>query len=145
MVARCIAVLSLVASAWGLRLPATPTHSCSTASAAPCNRRRLLAGTAALVVLSPLQATANTEPMLDKPMEGFEAGQEKRDAFLKKQKEFKKAWRKELSNLEFASNDQEATEAVQNLYTLINKNGLEIPQGVRKMDLDQVRARATQR
>jgi len=76
--------------------------------------------------------------MLDKPMEGFGADEQKRAAFLAKQKAFKKAWRKELSNLEFASNDQEAVEAVTNLFKLIQKNGLEIPEGVRKMDLDQV-------
>ena len=76
--------------------------------------------------------------MLDKPMEGFEQSSEKRAAFQAKQKAYKKAWRKELSNLEFASNDSEAIAAINALYKLINVNGLEIPEGVRKMDLDRV-------
>lgn len=71
-------------------------------------------------------------------MDGFEDGAAKRAAFLEKQKKFKKAWRKELSNLEFASGDEEATEAIGALLKLINANGFEIPEGVRKMDLDQV-------
>ena len=49
-------------------------------------------------------------------MEGFDGAAEKREAFLKKQKSFKKAWRKELSNLEFAQNDEEASAAVGALY-----------------------------
>ena len=51
---------------------------------------------------------------------------------------FKKAWRKRLSDLEFATNDAEATEAIEALIKLIYENGVEIPEGVRKMDLDQV-------
>ena len=58
--------------------------------------------------------------------------------FLKKQKVFKKAWRKQLAELEFSSNDAEAMQAIDNLIELIFKNGKEIPEGVRKMDLDQV-------
>jgi hypothetical protein len=71
-------------------------------------------------------------------MEGFTAGAEKRAAFLEKQKKYKKAWRKELSNLEFASNDAEFTESVAALTKLIRENGFQIPEGVRKQDLDQV-------
>merc|ERR1719201_1418211 len=76
--------------------------------------------------------------MLDEPMEKFTADEERRAVFLKKQKVFKKAWRKELANLEFASNDAEALEAIQGLVNLIGKNGNEIPEGVRKQDMDQV-------
>ena len=61
-----------------------------------------------------------------------------RDRFQEKQKAFKKAWRKQLSNLEFAETDAEATEAINALIKLIYENGNEIPEGVRKMDLDQV-------
>jgi len=55
-----------------------------------------------------------------------------------KQKAFKKAWRKELSNMEFAANDKEFVDAVEALYKLVRANGLEVPEGIRKMDLDQV-------
>ena len=68
----------------------------------------------------------------------FEVNYELRQKFLEKQKVFKKAWRKELANLEFCSNDAEALDAIQALVTLIIKNGKEIPEGVRKQDLDQV-------
>lgn len=106
------------------------------------SRRALLgAASAAAVGAAPLAATANTQPMLDKPVDSFAPAEEKRQAFLAKQKVFKKAWRKQLANLEFSSNDQEALEAIVELSNLINKNGFEIPEGVRKMDLDQVRAR----
>ena len=74
----------------------------------------------------------------DKPMEGFNADEEKRRKFLEKQKAFKKAWRKELSNLEFAANDAEFIAANDALFKLIKDNGFQIPEGVRKMDLDQV-------
>ena len=40
--------------------------------------------------------------------------------------------------MEFASNDAEAEEAIDALIKLIRENGTEIPEGVRKMDLDQV-------
>ena len=96
------------------------------------------AATTAALAASPLAALADTEAELDAPMAGFDAAAEKRKVFLEKQKKFKKAWRKELSNLEFASNDAEFIEAVQNLARLIIANGREIPEGVRKMDLDQV-------
>lgn len=92
----------------------------------------------AAVGLELLPASANTEAMLDKPMAGFDQGEEKRAEFQKKQKAFKKAWRKELSNMEFAANDADFVEAVTSLYKLIRTNGLEIPEGIRKMDLDQV-------
>ena len=68
----------------------------------------------------------------------FDAAAEKRKKFQEKQKAFKKAWRKQLSNLEFAETDAEATEAIEALIKLIYENGNEIPEGVRKMDLDQV-------
>jgi len=63
---------------------------------------------------------------------------EKRAAFQTKQKVFKKAWRKELAQLEFADTDAEALDAIQGLVNLIIKNGNEIPEGVRKQDMDQV-------
>ena len=88
--------------------------------------------------MAPLAASANTQAELDKPMEKFEVDAAKRQAFQARQKIFKKAWRKELSNLEFSSNDAEATEAINSLIKLIAQNGNEIPEGIRKMDLDQV-------
>lgn len=129
-------LLMALGCAHSLRIPvrsSTQLHSCT--------RRSLVAG-AALAAFSPLKAMANTEPMLDKPMAGFDVDAEKREAFKKKQKEYKKAWRKELANLEFASDDKEAIASINGLYRLINQNGLEIPEGVRKMDLDQVWANA---
>ena len=71
-------------------------------------------------------------------MDGFSADEDKRRKFLEKQKAFKKAWRKELSNLEFATSDAEFVEANDALFKLIQQNGFQIPEGVRKMDLDQV-------
>ena len=53
-------------------------------------------------------------------------------------KKFKKEWRKELGNLEFSSNDAEAVAAMKALTQLIRDNGGEIPEGVRKQDLDQI-------
>jgi hypothetical protein len=71
-------------------------------------------------------------------MEGFGTDESKRSAFKEKQKKYKKAWRKSLSDLEFATTDAEAITAVDNLYALIKENNFEVPEGVRKMDLDQV-------
>ncbi|KAL3912756.1 MAG: hypothetical protein SGPRY_008225 [Prymnesium sp.] len=45
-------------------------------------------------------------------MTGFTADESKRALFMEKQKKFKKAWRKELSNLEYATNDAEFEDAV---------------------------------
>ncbi len=131
------AILLLSSSVDGLRVPLAPRSDGVSYST---QRRGVLAGAAALVTLGPLAppAMADTEPMLDKPMEGFGTDEEKRAAFKAKQKKYKKAWRKELSNLEFASNDAEAISAVDNLYGLLKENNFEVPEGVRKMDLDQV-------
>ena len=104
---------------------------------AQLSRRAAFTGFAALGA-APLAAVANTAPELDTPMERFDIDAEKRAAFKAKNKAYKKAWRKELSNLEFASNDAEAEEAIDALIKLIRENGTEIPEGVRKMDLDQV-------
>ena len=54
--------------------------------------------------------------MLAEPMAGFSDGETKRAAFVEKQKKFKKAWRKELANLEFATNDEEFESACEGLY-----------------------------
>lgn len=105
------------------------------------SRRALVSGVGGTVAagLAPaLPAFANTSPDLAEPTAAFDAAAEKRAEFMKKQKLFKKAWRKELSNLEFATSDEEASAAVQGLIKLIFQNGNEIPEGVRKMDLDQV-------
>jgi len=100
---------------------------------------RLAAGTgAASFVLPFAPAFADTQAELDKPQVGFDTDEAKRADFLKKQKAYKKAWRKELSNLEFSSNDKEAVDAMEALYKLIKENGYEVPEGIRKQDLDQV-------
>ena len=127
-----------------------PSSSCSSchgrrlavAMGAAAGRRHVVFSVAAAAAAAALPAArparANTEAMLDKPMDGFDSGEEKRAAFLKKQKAFKKSWRKELQNLEFADNDAEFVAATDALYKMITSNGFEIPEGVRKMDLDQV-------
>ena len=132
-------------------------------------RRALLgkvaAGSAALALpLSP--ALANTAAELAEPMAQFNDGEAKRAAFMVKMKAYKKSWRKELANLEYSTSDAEAKEAVVALIKasgprhcapfawrvrstrlpgsspgaqLIRVNGNEIPEGVRKQDLDQAR------
>jgi len=103
------------------------------------NRRSALRGAAAAVLLAgPLAALADTQPELDAPVEGFNVDESRRAQFAEKNKKYKKAWRRTLSELEFAENDGEALEAVQALGKLIKENGFQIPEGVRKQDLDQV-------
>jgi hypothetical protein len=106
-------------------------------------RRQALGGAAAAALLSsgafwPGAAAANTMPDLMEPTEGFNNDEAKRAAFRDKNKKFKKAWRQELGNLEFSTNDAEAVAAMRALTQLIKENGGEIPEGVRKQDLDQI-------
>lgn len=119
--------------------PATRRAAVSCAEA-PVGRRALAGYLGAAAAASfAWPAFANTAPELGgETQAGFEAGQEKRAAFQKKQKTFKKAWRKQLSELEFSTTDEEATAAVDALFKLVIENGGEIPEGVRKQDLDQV-------
>ena len=129
--------LTLLGSACGLTVQ---PQSARAASSAHMGRRAAVTGLgSAVLAAAAAPAFADTQPMLDKPMEGFDAAADKRAAFIKKQKEFKKEWRKQLSNLEFCSNDEEALDAITKLRKLIVLNGNEIPEGVRKQDLDQVR------
>ena len=106
------------------------------------SRRTALAGalSAAVPAMLPLRpARANTEADLGgATMEGFDADADKRIKFQQAQKAYKKAWRKQLSELEFATNDEEAITAIRALFKLIQANGNEIPQGVNKQDMDQV-------
>lgn len=114
-------------------------RACGTQTA--LNRRELLATSllgAPLLASVPFAASADTQAMYDTPQAGFDSAAEKRQVFIKKQKVFKKAWRSLLSDLEFASGDAEALAAIKGLVQLIVQNGLEIPEGVRKQDLDQV-------
>lgn len=78
--------------------------------------RRELGHVCGAAIFAPLAASANTEAMLSEPMTGFSAGEAKRAEFLEKQKKYKKAWRKEISNLEFATNDAEFEAALEALY-----------------------------
>ena len=100
----------------------------------------LFPAAAALAALArpPMPAIANTEAELASPTAAFGDSEVKRAEFTKLQAKYKKAWRKELSNLEFATSDAEAVDAVSNIIKLIRQNGNEIPQGIRKQDLDQV-------
>ena len=139
---RFLIALSSVAAASCLQINPVAARSAAgsvTPSTQPLGRRAALSSAAAaLAVAMPLSALADTQAMFDESQPGFDAAAEKRKAFQQKQKIFKKSWRKELSNLEFASNDAEAAEAIEALKKLIYSNGFEIPEGVRKMDLDQV-------
>ena len=64
----------------------------------------------------------------------------KRAAFEKKARAYKKAWRQQVSNLEFASNDDEFIEAVRNLLVMIEEFGGDtLPDGKgSKVELEQV-------
>jgi len=121
-----VGCLLLVASAQGLKIPAS------------FGRRDLarLAGAGAIAV--PLAAIANTAPELSEPMKGFDATEDKRAAFLVAQKKFKKAWRKQVANFEFATTDSEAIAATDAMYKLIMDNNGQVPEGVKKADLDSV-------
>lgn len=127
--AACLLTILFASSASGFRIPSSGER---------ISRRAAVATTALSAVALPLAAFADTLPELSGSQAGFDAAAEKRAKFLAKQKVFKKAWRKELSNLEFAADDAEAEAAVEALIKLIYQNGKEIPEGVRKMDLDQV-------
>ena len=133
---RSIALLSVLLSvASGLLINPAPKQQ---ALQQRVGRRAAAGLLGAAAFAGPLAATANTQPMLDKPMEAFDADELRRRQFKEKQKIFKKAWRKQLANLEFSTSDAEATEAIKALGKLIADNGYEVPEGIRKMDLDQV-------
>lgn len=136
--------LSLLGSAHGLAVGPAPVRAATQSTVAgsqpsmpSLGRRAALLGAASAALL-PLAAHANTQAQFDAPQSGFEEGAEKRKRFLEKQKVFKKKWRKNLAELEFASNDDEAMTAINALIGLIQENGMEIPEGVRKQDMDQV-------
>lgn len=108
---------------------------------APVSRRSfsgLLGSGMLAAALVPLSASADTQAEMEGTMPKFDEGEEKRKRFQEKQKEFKKEWRKQLGNLEFCSNDVEALDAIDKLSKLIILNGNQIPEGIRKQDLDQV-------
>ena len=64
----------------------------------------------------------------------------KRAEFKKREAAYRKAWRREISNLEFASNDEEFIDAVRNLLTMIEQFGGDtLPNGKgSKVELEQV-------
>merc|ERR1719336_2766936 len=115
-----------------------PTSSALVVSGGSASTRRaVVQRVAGMAVATPLAAWANTEAILKEPMQGFENDEAKRAAFVKKQKAYKKQWRAELNNFEYASNDAESMQAIEALAKMVLQNG-DIPEGVRKMDLDQV-------
>lgn len=93
-------------SAWALQLPAM-------APAAHSRRAALgsgaLAAAAAAFTQLPLVANADTQAAMEGTMKGFDADEIKRAKYQEMQKAYKKAWRKQLSNLEYASNDAEVS------------------------------------
>ena len=64
----------------------------------------------------------------------------KRAEFKKREAAYRKAWRREISNLEFAANDEEFIDAVRNLLTMIEQFGGDtLPNGKgSKVELEQV-------
>ena len=143
-----LALMQLMGVASGLRVGMGPSVQQASTATSAAQRERLsrrdvatgiVGGAAALSAFMPFAAFANTQPMYEGVQEGFDAAAEKRKAFMARQKEFKKEWRKQLANLEFSSDDAEALDAITKLRKLIILNGNEIPEGVRKQDMDQVR------
>jgi hypothetical protein len=99
-----ILLLLLAQPAWSLQPPARAqiVHS-----------RRAALGSGALAAVAvaqlPLVASADTMPAMEGTMQGFDADEIKRAKYQEMQKTYKKAWRKQLSNLEYASNDAEVS------------------------------------
>ena len=82
-------------------------------------RRALLGIAAASAVATATAVRADTQPLLEEPTSGFVTDEAKRAAFEKKQRAYKKAWRRYLSDLEFATGDEEAVGAIKSLAALI--------------------------
>ena len=122
MTARTALVLCLAASARALRVPAA--GPLTTDRAAHVTTRRALLGTAAASAVATATAVrADTQPLLEEPTSGFVTDEAKRAAFEKKQRAYKKAWRRYLSDLEFATGDEEAVGAIKSLAALIRAHG----------------------
>ena len=120
MAARTALVLCLAASARALRVPARAAGPLTTDRTAHVTTRRALLGIAAAsAAATATAARADTQSLLDEPMSGFTSDELKRAAFEKKQKAYKKAWRRYLSDLEFATGDEEAVGAIKSLAALI--------------------------
>ena len=91
-----------------------PTSSALVVSGGSASTRRaVVQRVAGMAVATPLAAWANTEAILKEPMQGFENDEAKRAAFVKKQKAYKKQWRAELNNFDYASNDAESMQAIE--------------------------------
>ena len=133
--ALAVPTAALHAAAPGVRC-APPLAARAAAPACAFERRAALCALGALLAASP--AWANTQAEMDGTMELFDADEARRAAFLQKQKAYKKAWRKELANFEYSTTDAEALDSIKALAKMVRENGMEIPAGTRKMDLDQV-------
>ena len=140
-------------------------------------RRGLLQRTVAagvpLLTLGAAPVWADTQPQFAEQGQKSLDNEQKRAAFIAKQKIYKKAWRKELANFEYATSDLENVEAIETMIKvcgpaeahrgphmarpsrpaltvtasltrarprdqMIKKNGGDIPEGVRRQDLDQI-------
>ena len=98
---------------------------------------RLAGSGAAAALVQPLAALATTAADKE-PSPEFDASAAKRQAFLEKQKKYKKAWRKSLAELEYAVDDKERIAAITDMARSVKANGGAIPEGTRLMDLEQV-------
>ena len=100
--------------------------------------KQTVAAAAPLLTLGAAPVWADTQPELAEQSSKSIDNEQKRAAFKAAQKVYKKAWRKELANLEYASTDEERIEAVRAMLIMIQKNSGDIPEGVRRQDLDQI-------
>ena len=79
-------------------------------------RRGLLQRTVVTgVTLGAAPVWADTQPILSEQSSASVKNEEKRAKFITAQKVYKKAWRKELANLEYATSDLETVEAIEAL------------------------------
>eukprot|EP00308_Calcidiscus_leptoporus_P017862 CAMPEP_0119380424 /NCGR_PEP_ID=MMETSP1334-20130426/56951_1 /TAXON_ID=127549 /ORGANISM="Calcidiscus leptoporus, Strain RCC1130" /LENGTH=184 /DNA_ID=CAMNT_0007400249 /DNA_START=9 /DNA_END=563 /DNA_ORIENTATION=+ len=146
MALRLIVLAAVVGPcAAGFRSVAVARHTAVAVSRTPCavcavDRRGAALGVVGGMLLASGAGPswADTQAIMEGTMKGFDDDEARRAAFLKKQKAYKKAWRKELANFEYATSDDEAMVAINALTKMVKENGMEIPEGVRKMDLDQV-------
>ena len=87
-------------------------------------RRGLLQRTvAAGVTLGAAPVWADTQPILSEQSSASLVNEEKRAKFVEAQKAYKKKWRKELANLEYATSDLETVEAIEALAKVCLKSG----------------------
>lgn len=106
MARQTLVLLMLAQPAWSLQLPARAQGGHSRRAALGSGA---LAAAAVAVAQLPLVASADTMAAMEGTMQGFDSDEIKRAKYQEMQKTYKKAWRKQLSNLEYASSDAEVS------------------------------------